>query len=223
MYAAAIEANVRLFVASEYTLDIMHPASRELARTGLMLQRLKCAERLEEMSQSSQTRCVTLSVGAFLDIGLLNGFLGFQMNNASASLVDGGVHKATGCTLEFVARVVARVFQMPLDHPLYQRMEISEVEYTGLQLLQALEKHAKSAWTREYVSSTDLERKASEASAADNDRMCYVNTVLKLNYDGCGAGYLKDGLIFGYSDIPRQSLDSIIERVVNESAKMKST
>ena len=210
---AAIKAKVKLFIASEYTLDVTHPATREVGEGTLLRQRLECANELRRLSGGSDTYCLSLSVGAFLDSGLQNGFLGFNLSTTTATLFDEGVHKATGSTLAFVGRAVRSIIQMPLAGPKYQRVQVAEVEYSGQELLKLLEQYTGKSWTRVDVSAEELKRKGDEASRVGDLRAAYVNYVLMLNFNGCGAGYLSEGLRFGEPDIERESLQSIVERV----------
>ena len=209
----AIAAKVKLFVASEYTLDITHPAAREVGERTLLRQRLECANELRRLSEGSDTYCLSISVGAFLDSGLQNGFLGFNLSTTTATLFDEGVHKATGSTLAFVGRAVRSIIQMPLAGPKYQRVQVAEVEYSGQELLKLFERYTGKSWNRVDVSTEALKRRGDEASRVGDLRAAYVNYVLMLNYNGCGAGYLLEGLEFEESKIERESLQSIVERV----------
>ena len=210
---AAIEAKVKLFIASEYSLDVTHPAAVEVGKGTLLRQRLECANELRRLSEGSDTYCLSISVGAFLDSGLENGFLGFDLSNATATLFDRGAHKTTGSTLAFVGRAVRSIIQMPLAGPKYQRVQVAEVEYSGQDLLQLFEQYTGRPWTRVYVSTEELKAKGDDAAQRGDLRAAYVNYVLMLNYNGCGAVHLLEGLRFEEFNIERESLQSIVERI----------
>jgi hypothetical protein len=102
---------------------------------------------------------------------------------------------------------------MPLAGPKYQRVQVAEVEYSGQDLLQLFEQYTGRSWTRVYVSTEELKTKGDDASRVGDRRAAYVNYVLMLNYNGCGAAHLSRGLRFGELNIERESLQSIVERI----------
>lgn len=211
---------MKLFIASEYSFDVEHPAAVPLAQ-GLIKNRIECARKLREISERGEIKCLSIAVGGFLDEGLINGFLGFHILSRKATLYDNGKHKTTGSTLPFIGRVVLQALQATFDGPNYQRLRVPEVEYTGQGVLALLEKHTNSTFETENVSTDELKRRGDEALDACQLRAGYVNYVVKLNYDGSGAAYFPEGLDMWREELGRQSLDSIVQQAVQRLTRAR--
>lgn len=216
----AIQANIKLFIASEYTFDIEHPAVQPLAQ-GIIKARIECVKQLRKICETSQTKCLSISVGGFLDDGFANGLLGFDISSRKATLYDGGEHKATGSTLPFIGRVVVETLQLPLEGPQYRRLRAAEVEYSGKEVLKLLEEVTGKGWQTTSVTSEELKQRGKAALEAGDMRANYVSSILQLNYNGCGAVYFEDGLAFRRETLKRQSLRSIVEQAVQKVNEKK--
>jgi len=200
---------------SEYTLDVTHPAARELGTGSVIGLRAAWADRLAEIASSGQIQYTTLVTGGFLDWGLWSGMLGFNAANRTARLYDRGQHSATGCTIEFIAEAVTAALQLPDEQVANKRVEVAEVEYTGQDILRTLEQETGEKWNVEYISTEEARKAGIQARVEGNMRAAYVNFVLALNFGGSGASQLLSGLNFGKElGINRQTLASIVRDVV---------
>jgi uncharacterized protein YbjT (DUF2867 family) len=141
---AAIEAGVRRFMPSEYTLDVTQFTVRAVvAGSGappLIKGRVDWADRLAEFAEQGRIEYTTIVTNGLMDLLLTRGMLGFDLKNQRAVLYDRGEAKTTGCTLEFVGRCVAAVVRMPEVETKKRRIRVAEVEYTGQDILGELER-----------------------------------------------------------------------------------
>ena len=220
MLNAAIKAKVKLFMPSEYTLDVTHPAARQIGAEILNGERATWADKISEIAASGAIDYTTLVVGGFLDLGLKSGFMGFDIANHQAKLYDDGAHKTTGSTLAFIAQAVVTVLQIPRDRTRNRRIHAVEVEYSGQELLAAFEQETGRKWTVERISTDELKDRFRRALAEGNKRAAYLSLVMGLNFDGSGAANLTSGLTFGEDfGLRRRSLADVVRQVVDESKR----
>ncbi|KAJ9610701.1 hypothetical protein H2200_005478 [Cladophialophora chaetospira] len=193
LVAAAIKAGVKHFMPSEYTLDVTHPAVRALGPNNVH----------------------DLVTGGFLDWGIENGMLGFDIAGRKARLYDRGRNKVTASTLRFVADAVVAAMQMPDEEIRNKRLYVAELEYTGQELLETFQMATGEKWGVVNTSTKDAEEQGRRLQGEGDARGAYLNSVLALNFNGCGAAILSSGLQFGQGvDLQRSSLPDIVRDVL---------
>ncbi|KAJ9498899.1 hypothetical protein LTR99_005019 [Exophiala xenobiotica] len=220
LVAAAIQAGVKHFMPSEYTLDVTHPAARALGKGNMLGARVSWADKLATIASSGQITYTTLVTGGFLDWGIKSGMLGFDLAQRAAVLYDGGQHKVTACTVSFVAEAILTALRMPNEKTANKRLYVAEVEYTGEELLRTIELASGDKWTATQLSTESAKENGMKLQAEGNLRAAYLNFARALNFDGCGAADLRSGLEFGRElevDLQRRSLSDIVRSVIDEA------
>jgi hypothetical protein len=159
----------------------------------------------------------------WIDQGLLNGFLGFDIKSRTATLVDDGIHKATGCTKPFIAQAVLDMLHRPASETENKKIQIAEVEYSGAELLANLEQETGAKWTVTHVTSAALLKKAESAAASGNFMGVMVSLLHVLNYGGSGAAYFPEALSsdIGGPHYRRKTLKQIVKEAVQASNTSK--
>ncbi|KAK7885281.1 hypothetical protein LTR67_010459 [Exophiala xenobiotica] len=218
LVAAAIQAGVKHFMPSEYTLDVTHPAARALGKGNMLGGRASWADKLATIASSGQITYTTLVTGGFLDWGIKSGMLGFDLAQRAAVLYDGGQHKVTACTVSFVAEAILTALRMPDEKTANKRLHVAEVEYTGEELLRTIELASGDKWTATQLSTESAKENGMKLQAQNNLRAAYLNFARALNFDGCGAADLRSGLEFGREvDLQRRSLSDIVRSVIDKA------
>jgi hypothetical protein len=219
LLSSAIKAGVKRFVPSDYSLDMTHPASIEQAVPGSpMADRAASINTiLATASQGDITYTLFVPAG-WLDWGLTNGFLGFDIKARKARLVDHGVHKATGCTRQFIAQSVVNMLKQPPGETENKKIPIAEVEYTGIELLKCFEEETGDKWEVANVSLPELLDIAEKAKAANDARLHVTSITHFLNFGGFGATYFPEALSSSLSPSPyqRKSLNEIVRDAIQQ-------
>ncbi|KAK5452149.1 hypothetical protein LTS15_007213 [Exophiala xenobiotica] len=220
LVAAAIQAGVKHFMPSEYTLDVTHPAARAFGKGNMLGARASWADRLAKIASSGQITYTTLVTGGFLDWGIKSGMLGFDLAQHAAVLYDGGQHKVTACTVRFVAEAILTALRMPNEKTANKRVHVAEVEYTGEELLRTIKLASGDKWIVTQLSTESVKENGMKLQAQGNLRAAYLDFARALNFDGCGAADLRSGLEFGRElevDLQRRSLSDIVRSVIHET------
>lgn len=221
LLAAAIKAQIPHFLPSEYTLDITHRTARSLGSGNLIGMRAAHADQLAEIAATGAIAYTTLVVGGFLDLGLQSGLLGFDLRRRKAVLYDHGTEGTCGSSVGFVAEAVVAALRMPEGEIRNRRVHAVEVEYSGREILRALEEVTGEMWSVEEKGGEELVRRGTKALGDGRAREAYLDFIVKLNYDGEGAAMLGDGLQFGEGfGLKRRSLFEIVKEVVGKAGKV---
>lgn len=216
--SAAIKAGVPRFMPSEYTLDVTHPRYREIAIGNPLGLKLEVVEELEKLAENHEIEYTTIVSSGFLDWGLDTGFLGFDIPGRKVTLYDQGIHKATGVTLDFLARCIVSVLRMPKDVTKNKRIRVAETSYSGKEILNILEEVTGEKFEVTLETTAELVEKAKDV----NGRMFMVGFILALNFNGSGPGDLSDGLEWNSSGefaLSRKNLREIVTAVAESSKK----
>lgn len=155
----------------------------------------------------------------WLDWGLANGFLGFDVKTRKARLVDNGAHKATGCTEPFIAEAVVSMLKQPPSETENKKIQIAEVEYSGKELLACFEEETGTKWEVENITPPELLEIAEKARVGNNARLRTVSITLFLNFGGSGAGYFPHALssLVEGSTYQRKTLKQIVKDAVGKA------
>ena len=210
LLSAVIMARVPRYFPGEYTLDVTHPSTLEIAFGSGLVPKIALAERLEREGAEGRIEWTTIVCGGFLDWGLQHGSTGFHIKERKATLNDGGTHMATGCTLAFVAACVVKAITLR-DEVKNKRVRIAEVRYSGLEILHLLEKATSAAFEVEDV---NTEENLVKARNSRNMLQITLAVLKRLIYNGSGAAYFEDGLEWGGKVMARKTLKEIVDEAV---------
>jgi len=190
----------------------MHPQAIAIAGTTVLAGKIAGAERLRRLAEAGHSEYTTLVTGAFLDFWFENPTPVIDAKSKTVTLLDGGEKKMTGVTTTFIAKSIGAIIAMPNEATKNQRIRIAEVEYTGKDLLNTLEEVTDTKWTVINRSTDDAFKDGLEAYKRGDARAFYLGNIIKLNFDGKGAGYFEEGMQWLDGAVRRQNLKEIAER-----------
>lgn len=213
---AAQDAGVRRIFPSEFTLDVLHPAA--VAAFGEEAPVLQSAQKFAALAKSeSVTSFTTIVPGMFTDLamgGLLNCW---NWTDLEAMSIDGGDKLFTTSSTAFIAACVVAVLKMDEEKTRNRRIRIAENQSTICEMTAVLEDVSGRKFQAVETSSQELLRREKEAIRHGDNVARHVNILLRVNFDGSGAGNLEEGLEFGIEGeirVPRKSLKELAQEVV---------
>lgn len=215
---AAQEAGVRRIFPSEYTLDLLHPAA--VAAFGEDSPAVQNARKFESLADDadSVTSFTTIVTGMFTDL-FLGGLLNiWNWTDLEVLSIDGGDKVFTTSSTEFIAACVVALLKMDEEVTKNKRIRIAENQTTIREITSVLEEVSGKKFKVVAKTSEELSKAKDEATHAGDGLMAYVNAVLRVNFDGSGAGNFDEGLRFGTdgtAHIARRSLKELAQGVVN--------
>lgn len=207
---AAISAHVQRFMPSEYTLDVMHPQAIAVAGSTVLAGRLLNVRLIQSLAERGEIEYTTLIPAAIMDWWFENGNLGVDFKAKKMTLYDGGEKEVTGCSADFIAQCVGAVVRMPPEATRNRRIHIAEVKYSGKLLSDVIKEVTGEDWEVEEQSTNTVLEEGNKTGASGNTRGLYLGNILKLNFDGKGAAFFKDGLKFGNESVTRRTLKEIV-------------
>jgi len=219
LLSCAIKAGVKRFVPSDFSGDITHPGAMALAKAGNPLERRSAM--IQHLFNVANTGDITYTLfvpAGWIDQGLVNGFLGFDIKSRTARLVDEGTHNATGCTKPFIAQAVLDMLRRPSNETKNKKIQIAEVRYSGAELLADLEEETGAKWAVTNVNSTTLVELAERAAATGDSKVAMESLLHALNFGGSGAAYFPKALeseLVG-SQYRRKTLKLIVKEAVKQ-------
>jgi len=220
LLSSAIKAGVKRFVPSDYSLDITHPATTAQATTGSTIEgRAALISNITKAAIRGDISYTQFVPAGWLDWGLPNGFLGFDIKARKARLIDHGVHKATGCTEPFIADAVVSMLKQPPSETENKMIHIAEVEYSGKELLACFEEETGAKWEVENITPSELLEIAEKSKVENNARLRTISITLFLNFGGSGAGYFPRALSSPLegSKYQRKTLKQIVKDAVEKT------
>lgn len=216
---AATEAGVRRFMPSEYTMDVLHPSYGSEAKSATAKKRVEWAEELHRISERGEIEYTTLVTGPFVDFCIASGFWEFDFKTRRATLYGDEKAKGTGCSLRFTGECVVKVLQGD-EQTRNKRIRVAEMEYSGSEILDELERAAGTEWVVERREAGELRKREMEESKMGDEMGEYITFVVKMNLVGSDAGRFDDGLLWeseGEDALKRKTLHEIVEEIVHES------
>ncbi|KAM0206786.1 hypothetical protein ACHAQI_008011 [Fusarium lateritium] len=211
---AAVRAGVKRFLPSEFSSSSEDPAVLRLMP--LFEQKKNLIDYLKSKEKDGLT-WTGLATGLLFDWGLANGFLGFDIDNHTATIWDDGNRKFTLTNEKQLAQAVVSV----LEHPQETRnryLYVYSVETTQSEILQSLEKSTETKWT---VHATSTDQQVTEAheklSGGDfSGGFILVRATTFGNTDGLRSNYAEEkSLANGILGLGVESVDETVKRVVN--------
>ncbi|CAF3649068.1 unnamed protein product [Adineta steineri] len=210
---ASLEAGVKWFLPSEYGFDLDDPAA---SSTPINIPLL---ENIELLKQNQSRMAYTfISTGAFLDWGLDNGFLGFDIPNRAVTLYDDGKHLVSGTLLKNLGKAVVAILHHP-ELTLNQRICLADTTFTQEEVLNLLKKYTDNKWTVKHITTEEVLKQAQEDWEKDNWMDAYIAFVLAYAYNGKGMCNFEKK-----TSNKALGLESItLEQVVKEAVQPKET
>lgn len=198
---AAQASGVRRIFTSEYTVDILHPAMVALYSDKSWPEHwdthLKKARRLAALADTAtNTSYTTLMPSAFIDNWVAGMYGNFNPKERKVTLIDGGDHPFTGCSLPFLADCIAAALQMPEDETKNKRIPVAEVRTTMKEIVKIYEKITGDSFTVDGITSKSLLDVRAESLKDENFPMAAMYTHVVGAFNGQGAGDLREGLEF---------------------------
>lgn len=215
LVSAAIAAGVRRYMPSEYTIDCLHPHAIAIAGSTVIQGKIASAHRLQHFAERGDIEYTTLVTGGFLDFWIEYPNPVIVTKAKTITLLDGGEKKMTGVTTQFIARCIGAIVTMPQKSTKNQRIRIAEFEYSGKRLLQLFEEVTNEKWAVADKGTDEVLKVAVEAGQNGDMRGFYIGNIIKLNFDGEGAGYFEEGMKWLDGAVKRQSLKEIVERSIS--------
>ncbi|UJR22891.1 hypothetical protein I4U23_025919 [Adineta vaga] len=212
LIGAALAAGVKWFIPSEYGFDLDDPAASSIP---VNIPQLENAELLKQ--NQSRMAYTFISTGAFLDWGLDNSFLCFDIPSRTATLYDEGKHTVSGTVLNNLGKAVVAILRHP-ELTLNQRICLADTTFTQQEILALLEKYTDTKWTVNHVTTQDTLKRAEEEWKKGNIKDGYFAFLLSLTYGGantCNFGSKIKNKVLGLKDVT-------LEQIVREAVQRKS-
>ncbi|KAF1962982.1 isoflavone reductase family protein [Byssothecium circinans] len=154
---AAVAAGVKRFIPSEFGSNTADPELVKLIP--VFASKVATVKYLESKGDSiSYTAVIT---GAFFDWGLKVGFLGFDSQSKTATLIDGGKPTFSSTNLRQIGLAVIKVLEKP-EETKNKYVYVSSFETTQGEILAAVEKITGEKWTVKNAGSKDLLKEGGE-------------------------------------------------------------
>ncbi|ROW07568.1 hypothetical protein VPNG_06842 [Cytospora leucostoma] len=146
--------------------------------------------------------------------GINSGFVGFDLENHTATIWDDGSQEFSSTPRANVANAVVGVLKNP-DITANQYVYISSFETSTHEILLALEKAQGSKYTVKHVKTED-EVEDGKAKLASGDAMKAGKLVLVASFlPGHGNNFAKEERLWNDAlGVPRENLDAVMARIV---------
>ncbi|EXJ89938.1 hypothetical protein A1O3_03005 [Capronia epimyces CBS 606.96] len=219
----AVEAGVRWFIPAEFGANNAGHGHGEKIPPHDAKEAVH--EHLVRM-QSKGLSWTAIATGPFIDWGIANGFLGFDLQARRAKIYDTGDEIWTGTKVSTIGVAVARLLRKP-DQVKNQYIHIYSVRTSQNQILAALEavtaKVTEAATTTNSQSAWEVERVTMEDEIArgrkmmeDGNRLGAVPLILSYFFrPGMGPDYSRDvEAANALLDLPTERIEDIVGEVV---------
>jgi hypothetical protein len=210
---AALEAGVKWLIPSEYGFDFDNFSTASIPVNIPLLENITLLKQ-----NQSRLLYTFISTGAFLDWGLDNNFLGFDITNRKATLYDEGKYLVSGTLLKNFGKAIIAILHHS-ELTLNKRIYIVDATFTQQEALALLEKYTDTKWTVEYVTTEETLKKAEEDWTKGNLIDAYIAFLLGLSYSGKGVCEFEDksnNTALGLERIP-------LEQIIKEAVHRKQT
>jgi uncharacterized protein YbjT (DUF2867 family) len=146
---AAIKAGVKRFIPSEYGNDVLDEKLVKVipyfANKGDIIRYAQ-----SKAAAHPEFTWTGVATGAYLDWGLKDGFLDFDLQNHSVTVWDDGNSRFSTTNLATVGRYVAAVLKHP-EETANKYIFVHSFSTTQNEVIAALEKHSGKTWTKKHT------------------------------------------------------------------------
>ncbi|CUS13186.1 unnamed protein product [Tuber aestivum] len=207
---AAIQAGVKRFIPSEFGSNVNNDKTAKLAVFGGKIATVDYLKKKEgEITWSS------LVNGPFFDWGLKVGFLGIDIPNKRATLLDGGNTPFGTTNLSDIGQSVVGILAHP-EETKNRYVFVQSAVTTQNKLLAAAEKAAGEKFAVEQQNTEDLEREGNE-KIAKGDLSGFVDLIKRgIWAEGYGGDYSEklDNEILGVKVLDDAGVEAVVKGVV---------
>ncbi|KAJ7572639.1 hypothetical protein C8J56DRAFT_988685 [Mycena floridula] len=159
---AAVSAGVSHIIPSHFGSDLIsHPFP-------VMEPKSRIEKYLAKLALQAKINFTSFATGPFFDWGLTTGFIGIDLVNKKAVLVDNGDQKVNVTSVPTIAAAVLAVLSSP-EILTNRVVKIQDFFLSQRDILQVAEEELRTKFEVTHVSSADLKRKYYEAGFADWD------------------------------------------------------
>jgi uncharacterized protein YbjT (DUF2867 family) len=144
---AAVKANVKRFIPSEFGSDTKNPKTAKLP---VFADKVAVQEALSTAAANGGITYTTIHTGPFFDWGLKFGLV-LNINEKSIALYDGGERPFSTTTLESVGKAVVGVLKKP-EETKNRAVYVQDAAVTLKQIRTVAEKVTTTAWQAKEVS-----------------------------------------------------------------------
>jgi hypothetical protein len=153
---ASVEVGVKWFIPSEFSADVSQSNFASLPFVASKVEAIQLLKKYE-----SHLAHTFITTGGFLDWGLDNGFLGYDIPNHTVTLYDEGKNLVSGATLPSIGKAVVAVIHHP-ELTLNKRIYIADATFTQQEALALLEKYTGTKWTVKHLRTEDSYKQGGE-------------------------------------------------------------
>ncbi|KAI0888387.1 NmrA-like family protein [Annulohypoxylon maeteangense] len=208
---AAVKAGVKRFISSDFTSNTTNMDT--LAMFPMMGGKARVNGELKAKESTGLT-WTAISTGIFLDIGLMTGFVGYDLKGHTATIWDDGNAKFSVSTKANVAKAITRVLRNP-EITANQHVFVSSLETSMNEILSGLE---KGQGVKYDISYTKLEDEVAfgKSMLAKGDFMKAHKLVLAASLiPGYGNNFAEEEKLWNdVLGVPRESIDEVVGKVI---------
>ena len=212
---AAIKAGVKRFIPSEFGGDVWNDKAMALLpqRFGPKQETVKYL-RSKEGSGLTWTAIVT---GTFFDFAMKLGYMGFNMKERKARIVDDGSKKWSTTTLHTVGQAVKKAMLLPMEETANKYLYVDSFTVNQNEVLVAFEKVTGEKWEVERVDGEEEKKTGLELSAKGEMK----GMMMLIRYWNAVGGHGGDYMLYkkGHNDLlglQKESLDEEVARLLKE-------
>ncbi|KAI0518158.1 hypothetical protein F5B22DRAFT_73740 [Xylaria bambusicola] len=211
---AAIKANVKRFIPSEFGSDTTTPKTAGLA---VFADKIATQKVLEEAAAKGAITYTNIINGPFLDWGMQVGLI-LQPKEKSVTLYDGGERRFSTTTLDTIGKAVAAVLKKP-DETKNRDVFIQDAAPTLKQLKAIAEKVTGAAWQAKEVS---VEKEVLAPALAelkkenpDQGKIAYPLIITSIWGEGYGTPFSKlDNELLGLRELTEPELEAVVAAAI---------
>lgn len=214
---AAAAAGVYRYIPSDWSLDPHNEAASALP---VFSKRVERDNYLFEKCKSSSLTWTVVANGPFLDWNLHTGFMGIDLYNKSATLMDGGDNRVVWTTLDSVGKAVVGVMQHPeetANRPVFVQSVVKSCK--------EMVKHAEAAlgggFKTENIDAEEANQKALGDLFSGKANMLTFGTMIRYANarPAMSSPWAKpDNVLLGVPEMSDGELDSLIKEISTRPA-----
>ncbi|KAI1208148.1 NmrA-like family protein [Annulohypoxylon truncatum] len=208
---AAVKAGVKRFISSDFGSNTRN--AKTLAMFPMMGGKARVNSELQAKEGTGLT-WTAIHTGIFLDVGLMTGFLGYDLKEHTATIWDDGNATFSVSTKGNVAKAVTRVLRNP-EITSNQHVFVSSLETSMNEILSGLEKGQGVKYAVCYTT-TEEEVTYGKEMLAKGEFMKSHKLLLAANLiPGYGNNFAEEEKLWNnVLGVPRESIDDVVGKVI---------